>query len=390
MGYRVLAGQSAIEYLMTYGWMLLVVAVTGGAVFATVGDQGVESTSGFDSDVQIDNFGISNQDELGLEVRDGSGQGITVSRVNVSDTDTGQWIYKEFTGENSVDVGSSKIFELPNVARTDSGNELEVEVIYNSEGLSNLSEEGTINGQLELNNTGSFEGLPEDDHQSVDKEVSQTNQIDDFEETDNRENYDFISRDFFTENITIDYQNSYVQEGSRAGNLTINFSEGLYGPTESALVSTSGLENYPQRGDTFQTSFTPNYTSSTGDVSIQMAFGMNSTGAGYTLVVYQSDMLQLRRYDSIDKSSKVYLKTESFPKLDSDEWYKLRVDWKEDNNITGYVMNQTGGKIAKVSAIDSTYSDQKGFGWAMSDYSIVGSGYQQNSFLIDDAKIVRD
>ena len=30
-------GQSAIEYLMTYGWMLLVVAVTGAAIFATVG-----------------------------------------------------------------------------------------------------------------------------------------------------------------------------------------------------------------------------------------------------------------------------------------------------------------------------------------------------------------
>ena len=168
MSCRGLSGQSAIEYLMTYGWMLLVVAVTGSAIFATAGDQNVESTAGFDGDVQIDNFGVSNQDELGLEIRDGSGQGITVSRVNVSDPDTGQWIYKEFIGENSIGVGSSKIFELPNVTRSDSGNELEVEVIYDSEGLSNLSEEGTVNGQLELNNTGSFEGLPGDDHQSID------------------------------------------------------------------------------------------------------------------------------------------------------------------------------------------------------------------------------
>ncbi len=166
-----LSGQSAIEYLMTYGWMLLVVAVTGGAVFATVGDQGVESSSGFDGDVQIDNFGASDKDELGLEIRDGSGQGITVSKVNVSDPDTGQWIYKEFTGEKGVDIGSSKIFELPNVTKADSSNELEVEVIYDSEGLSNLSEEGKINAQLELNNTGSFEGLPEDDHQIINDET---------------------------------------------------------------------------------------------------------------------------------------------------------------------------------------------------------------------------
>ena len=390
MSFRGLSGQSAIEYLMTYGWMLLVVAVVGGAIFATVGDQGVESTSGFDGDVQVDDFGVSDQDELGLEVRDGSGQGITVSKVNVSDPDTGQWIYKEFTGENSIGVGSSKVFELPNVTRSDSANELDVEVIYDSEGLSNLSEEGTVNGQLELNNTGSFEGLPEDDHQSVDEEVPQTYQIDNFEETSRRENYDFVSRDSFTENITIDYQNSYVQEGSMAGNLTINISEGKYGATESALISTSGLENYPQSGDTFQTSFSPNHTSGLGDVAIGMAFGMNSTGPGYTLVVYQSDLLQLRRYDGKDMVVDEYLQTEKFSKLDLDDWYRLRVNWKEDNNITGYLMNQTGEKIAKVSAIDSTYSDQKGFGWHMRGYSVLDSGYEQHSFIVDDSKIVKD
>lgn len=29
-------GQSAIEYILTYGWMLLVIAIVGGAIFATV------------------------------------------------------------------------------------------------------------------------------------------------------------------------------------------------------------------------------------------------------------------------------------------------------------------------------------------------------------------
>jgi hypothetical protein len=32
-------GQSAIEYLMTYGWMLLVVAIVGGAIITTVNQQ---------------------------------------------------------------------------------------------------------------------------------------------------------------------------------------------------------------------------------------------------------------------------------------------------------------------------------------------------------------
>jgi hypothetical protein len=36
-------GQSAIEYLMTYGWMFLVIAIVGGAIYASVQDSGQES-----------------------------------------------------------------------------------------------------------------------------------------------------------------------------------------------------------------------------------------------------------------------------------------------------------------------------------------------------------
>jgi len=171
-------GQSAIEYLMTYGWMLLVVAVAGGAVFSVAQDSSMDSINGFSGgDVLIDDFGVTSSDELGLELRSGSGTGITVSQVNVSDSSTGNWVYKEFTGENRVGVGSSRIFELPNVSRTDSGNELEVEVVYDSGGLSNMSVSGTISGNLELTDTGIYEGLPEDDHQLISDEDSEDSDV---------------------------------------------------------------------------------------------------------------------------------------------------------------------------------------------------------------------
>lgn len=178
MIYRGLTGQSAIEYLMTYGWMLLVVAVVGGAIFATVGNQSVDSTSGFSgSDVMVDNFGISEDNELGLNLRSASGSGVVVSRVNVSDPDAGEWVYKEFTGDKRIGIGSSKIFELPNVSRSDSGNELDVEIVYDSGSLSNLSVRGTVSGSLELTDTGSFEGLPEDDHQSISDEGGESGSL---------------------------------------------------------------------------------------------------------------------------------------------------------------------------------------------------------------------
>lgn len=48
-------GQSAIEYLMTYGWMLLVVAVVGATVFSVTQGRSVSSVSGFTgSDVGLD------------------------------------------------------------------------------------------------------------------------------------------------------------------------------------------------------------------------------------------------------------------------------------------------------------------------------------------------
>ena len=41
--------QSAIEYLMTYGWMLLVVAIVGGAIFSVAQGQAVVESTGFNS-----------------------------------------------------------------------------------------------------------------------------------------------------------------------------------------------------------------------------------------------------------------------------------------------------------------------------------------------------
>ena len=50
----------------------------------------------------IDDFGVTSDDELGLSARNGAGNEIIISRVNVSDPESGEWIYKEFTGDNRI------------------------------------------------------------------------------------------------------------------------------------------------------------------------------------------------------------------------------------------------------------------------------------------------
>ena len=237
-------GQSAIEYLMTYGWMLLVVAVTGGAIFGVAQSQTPDSVSGFSgSDVMIDNFGVSSDDESGLDLRSVSGSGVVVSRVNVSDPDTSNFVYKEFTGENRIGVGSSKIFELPNVSRTNSGNELDVEIVYNSGGLSNLSISGSVSGSLELTDSGSYKGLPEDDHRHIsDKGESLTLQAtksygygQDFDVSVNSSG----SPDKVTEDVS-NYSEIRIVEMHGADGTNTTYEGGSGGLITDAIVDSSG------------------------------------------------------------------------------------------------------------------------------------------------------
>ena len=142
-----LVGQSAIEYLMTYGWMLLVVAVTGGAIFATVGDQSVESVSGFTgADVQVDDFGFTSDEELQLVLRNAGGDSTTVSAVNVTDGSR----YSAWTGDLELGVGETSTVTLDNVTQGDGSNALNVDVNYNQGGLTNLQVDGTVSGNLEI------------------------------------------------------------------------------------------------------------------------------------------------------------------------------------------------------------------------------------------------
>ena len=222
---RNLLGQSAIEYLMTYGWMLLVVAVVGGAVFSITGDQNINSVSGFSgSDVLIDDFGVNSDDELSLSMTSGAGSRVVVSRVNVSDPVTGQWVSKKFTGESRISVGSQKIFELPNVTSGNSSNSLNVEINYNNSGLTNLAVSGTISGNLQLTDSGRYEGLPVDDHQEIDDQDS-------FSVFESFEDSDFSNWD-----------TSSLSGSSKAGSGTKAIAPEGSGSLQSPINSSSGEE----------------------------------------------------------------------------------------------------------------------------------------------------
>jgi hypothetical protein len=150
-----LQGQSAIEYLMTYGWMLLVVAVVGGAVFSVVESQDVESVSGFSGgDIVVDDFGVTSDGGLQLVMRNTGSESVEINSINVSDGEK----FTEWMGGQDVSVGETGSIKLANVTQGDAANSLEVTVNYNAGGLSNLQISGSISGSFEINESGSSTG----------------------------------------------------------------------------------------------------------------------------------------------------------------------------------------------------------------------------------------
>lgn len=123
-------GQSAIEYLMTYGWMLLVVAIVGGAIFATVQGQCTTSTSGFStSDVRVADFATTSNGDLAFELRNAAADPVTVTDITV-DGITGS------VNDETVEVGSSATFTASGITAdsVDGCNDFDLSIQYDVDG----------------------------------------------------------------------------------------------------------------------------------------------------------------------------------------------------------------------------------------------------------------
>ena len=145
-------GQSAIEYLMTYGWMLLVVAIVGGAIFATVQGQCTQSTSGFSgSDVLVENFGLDSSDNIQMEVRNGGSNTLEITNATVVNPD-GNDIYVSSTEDVGVGESTTITLDSGNTMQSSDGcNDYDVEFNYNfSGGLSDQVSTGTLTDSIEF------------------------------------------------------------------------------------------------------------------------------------------------------------------------------------------------------------------------------------------------
>jgi hypothetical protein len=145
--FRQRKGQSAIEYLTTYGWMLLVIAIVGGAIFTTVqGSTDLQSSSGLaNADIQIVNFGITGSgtgsSALQMELRNAAQEQVQSVNVTVDGVEADN-------DDITIPVGDTATVNFPEFSQDQTSDTYDVVINYDSGGLTNLRVNGTITGNF--------------------------------------------------------------------------------------------------------------------------------------------------------------------------------------------------------------------------------------------------
>jgi uncharacterized protein (UPF0333 family) len=150
-------GQSAMEYLMTYGWAILIVIIVAAVLFslgvfnpATYTTTSATGFSGFN--VPSGGFQLSAAGVLTMQLTNGVGANINISRMDVTvGTSTNDTSYP-VSGERDLSPGQTTTFVIGNLGTRTSGGSYSasVTVTYNNEdtGLVGFVSTGTLTGAV--------------------------------------------------------------------------------------------------------------------------------------------------------------------------------------------------------------------------------------------------
>jgi hypothetical protein len=145
-------GQSAIEYLTTYGWMLLVVAIVGAAIFTTISNtEGAQANiEGFGDDISVEEVQVNTDDNLVMSLKNKAAEGVDIHNVTFSAD--GNTAYNDTGISLSSDPEDTKTFTMQDVNSSDTSDTFNVVFTYSTDTFSesNLTENGTIEGEYQI------------------------------------------------------------------------------------------------------------------------------------------------------------------------------------------------------------------------------------------------
>lgn len=131
----VFKGQAALEYLTTYGWMLVAVGLVGGSIYSQVDQSCNLEVEGLETnDVVIDRIGVSEDDDLLFSFRSMVIDEVKIKQVELEGNDT---LYSNRTirlGDNPETV------ELGNIQKTESCQDYEFTVVYDKGPVPSIKE----------------------------------------------------------------------------------------------------------------------------------------------------------------------------------------------------------------------------------------------------------
>jgi hypothetical protein len=145
--------QSALEYLMTYGWAILIVIIVGAALYALgVFNPGTftgQKSTGF-SAVQMDDFKLDTDGNLTLQIGNRRGRTITILNVNATfgqDQKTNVTAGCQLLGPN--EECTTTVGQFAGVT-LGSSYDMEVEILYEDSKTGVIHTDfGTVSGAIE-------------------------------------------------------------------------------------------------------------------------------------------------------------------------------------------------------------------------------------------------
>ena len=143
-------GQSAIEYLTTYGWMLLVVAIVGGSIFTTFQNSAdIQSVSGLNNaEVQMSNYGL-NQGGLKLSLRAAATDQIYIKKIELKNSVTG--LKSLIKPKETITVGDTNRLSIESVQPSSTSKNYDIQFTYDVGSLTSKISEGKITGNMQIN-----------------------------------------------------------------------------------------------------------------------------------------------------------------------------------------------------------------------------------------------
>lgn len=153
--------QSAIEYLTTYGWMLIVVSIVSSVAYTQVGTQCVESTTGFTGQsINVNNFGATTNQNLAFAFENRRSERITIDEIRLANNAENI----DYTIDEDLGPGAEKGVTVSGVSPSDECNTVDLTVEYSigtGDQLTGQQASGTITSNIQI---GEGEGptAPED------------------------------------------------------------------------------------------------------------------------------------------------------------------------------------------------------------------------------------